>query len=249
MCVSAVKLSQQAGVYLRSWSCVFVQILYCKCVCVVVVVGRVKFRTGQVLGRCDSLCGASVRTGWVLVCFITFSLQAQGHQLPKSYYTLPRPAHTYKDTALRIHSHHWQHTVLWNTTLLQTVPKISITGHSACVSAGYFLICVSCVQSECYESSWLSPSPVVSVINAWYSALTSTVCHYRLLVWRAHHTVRGRGLMSALVLCMSWRGGFMGAIALTVALIIARWTSDHWLPQWSNYTIHCPLHPFCSGPV
>lgn len=37
----------------------------------------------------------------------------------------------------------------------------------------------------------------------------------------------------------------MRAIALTVALIIAQRTSDHCLPQWSNYTIHCPLHPFC----
>lgn len=30
----------------------------------------------------------------------------------------------------------------------------------------------------------------------------------------------------------------MGAIALTEVLIIAQWTSDHWLLQWSNYTIH-----------
>lgn len=48
---------------------------------------------------------------------------------------------------------------------------------------------------------------------------------------------------------MSRRGGFMGAIALSEALIIAQWTSDCWPPKWNNYTICCPSRPFCPTPL
>lgn len=42
----------------------------------------------------------------------------------------------------------------------KTATKISITGHSTCVTVGHFFICLSRVQSEHYESSWTSSSPV-----------------------------------------------------------------------------------------
>lgn len=48
---------------------------------------------------------------------------------------------------------------------------------------------------------------------------------------------------------MSRRGGFMGAIALSKALIIAQWTSDCWPPKRNNYTIRCPSRPFCPTPL
>ena len=90
--------------------CRFCNVSVCVSVCVCVEGRESSSGSGQVK------CWGDVTVSTVLLLgFITFTLQAQGYQLPKSYYTVHRPAHTYAHTHnktlhLQIHSAVKHHT-------------------------------------------------------------------------------------------------------------------------------------------
>lgn len=214
----------RAGLVSRLWwscSCALLQILLCTCV------DKRKSGSGRVLGGCKRLPGASVWTGWVLLCFITFTLSVQGHQ------QLPELLHF-----RRAFTHVGRHCA--DSTPLS--PQSSF---------GLALV-ASLLDIFSFSSGTFSQSVKGNVFLA-RGLITSPL---DILLWpqpsaiRAHFTgepitPRGRSLCGAvLLLRLRARGGFMGAIALVEALIIARWTSDHWAPpRCSSYWSLAALTP------
>lgn len=138
----------------------------CVCLCVYVHTWeerrgvKFRFRTGQVLGRCNSLCGASVCTGWVLILYYLPSPSPRLSAPTELLHLIQASAHMTLHLEYTLTTGNTQ---CCETAPLCRVPKIWISGPPCHVSVGHFLIWVLCIQSERYESSWISALPVVLI--------------------------------------------------------------------------------------
>lgn len=151
--------------------CVFLLILYCKCACVCVFTCIHEKRGGE----SSSGSGQVKFWGDVTVSLVPLSVPGEysytllpSLSKPKAISThrviTPYPGKRTHDITLRIYSHHRQYTVLWNSTLVQSPQDLNWINNNPCrVLVGHFLIWVLCIQSERYESSWISALPVVLI--------------------------------------------------------------------------------------
>lgn len=196
---------------------------------------KFSFGTGQVLARCTCLCRVSTLILYYLhsesprlwaPTELLHLIQASAHMTLHLEYTLTTG-----------------NTVVWNTALVWSPRDVSSWSFLSCLSGTFSHLgvmhsvgalwkqldmCFACGFNTSMLDIVLWPPP--SAISACLSGEPITL--------------RGAGAFCQLLFSV-WSGEEVSwEQLLSEALIIAQWTSDRWLPQWSNYTIHHLLYPF-----